>query len=64
VDSSRSAHSVGEVETDASPGIVEATIDEEGPLDVIGMKADEDEGPSDWEIAIANSLSGTLEFVI
>jgi hypothetical protein len=64
VDSPRSGHSVGEVETDASPGIVEATIDEEGPLDVIGIKAEEDEEPTDWEIAIANSLSGTLEFVV
>jgi hypothetical protein len=61
---SLSEHLVDEAETDASPGIVEATVDDEGSGETIGMKVEEDEWPGDWEIAIANSLSGTLESVI
>lgn len=64
VNQSQSQHSVEEVETDASPGIVEATVDDQDTRDTTEMKVEEDGWPGDWETDIANSLSGTLEFVI
>lgn len=60
----KSESSVDEFEADASPGIVEATVIDGDSSDIVQRKAEEDEWPGEWEVAIANSLSGTLKIVI
>ncbi|KAJ9122454.1 hypothetical protein QFC22_001879 [Naganishia vaughanmartiniae] len=58
--------SANDSDADMSAGYVDAAVDEDGSrVAASGSWAEtEEEGVGDWEIAIANSMSGTLELIL
>lgn len=53
-----------ESDTGKSPGIVETAMGESGMSDGSRAAIEEERGPGEWEIAISNAMSGTLELVM